>query len=166
MRRYVRILIILSACLAASLAAGCVYSVVLAFPIEPFGLLNRRSLKGFAATAVIIGGFAAVFGVLPALPGIIVAERTGVRSFWFYGLGGALTGILAYALCVVVLAWGAGSDNKWSVLAEIITVDRADAWIISAAAGLAAGLVDWLIAGRNAGIWPPAASRPGTGAMR
>jgi len=162
MRRYVRILIILSACLAASLAAGCVYSVVLAFPIEPFGLLNRRSLKGFAATAVIIGGFAAVFGVLPALPGIIVAERTGVRSFWFYGLGGALTGILAYALCVVVLAWGAGSENKWSVLAEIITVDRAES-------GCRSRRRARLLADRRprrGDLAPAAPSRPGTGAMR
>jgi len=80
---------------------------------------------------------------LPAAIGVLVAEAFAVRAWIYHAGNGAAS------------AWVA-----WRLLGEPepIPLDQ-PATVI--AAGLAGGLAYWLIAGRNAGLWPPPAVAPG-----
>ena len=99
--------------------------------------------------AVTIG--AAIFAgvaVLPALLIIVLTEGFGWRSSLVYAaLGGVLALTLGYGI-----DFAGYIDEPGSGFAR----ERE----VFAAAGIAGGLVYWLIAGRNAGIWK--SSRPTT----
>ena len=96
----------------------------------------------FAVVATI--GFVVIgsFGFLPALIIALVTEALNIRSALIYATGGALLGALGYLAIArfdpdtMTMVGGAGREVE-----------------IMAGAGIVAGLVYWLIAGRNAGAW-------------
>lgn len=89
---------------------------------------------GIAVTAIVI----AMLAVLPMLLVVVLAEWLAWRSVLIYpALGGALAMVMVYGL------------NFTATIADTFVRERQ----VVAAAGIAAGLVYWLIAGRKAGVW-------------
>jgi hypothetical protein len=82
-----------------------------------------------------------VVGFLPVLLVVVIAEGFGLRSVIVYGvIGGALA-----------LAAGYGLDFGRYLVAH--DGDLNNEREVIAAAGIAGGLVYWLVAGRKAGAW-------------
>jgi hypothetical protein len=93
------------------------------------------SVTGIAAIMIFSVGF------LPALLVIALAEGLALRSAVIYGIIGAL----------LALAMGYGLDFAGYIATP--EGDLARNREVFAAAGIAGGLVYWLIAGRRAGTW-------------
>jgi hypothetical protein len=87
----------------------------------------------------------AFFAFFPALIAILLAENFAWRSVLFYAIGGAAIGLFFG----FVLPTESPSPFYVARSTELI-----------AGAGIAAGLVFWLIAGRNAGAWRAVPSKP------
>jgi hypothetical protein len=74
---------------------------------------------------------------------ILIAESFSLRSVLVYALAGGVTGLsCGYTLGFVEYAPRFRIDAPFGTNFELM-----------AAAGIAAGLVYWLIAGRTAGLW-------------
>jgi len=87
--------------------------------------------------------FVAVVALLPALAILAIAEGFRWRSVLIYaGLGGALALLLYYGLGLAGIALEADGGDLLGRQREVL-----------AAAGIAGGLVYWLMAGRRAGAW-------------
>ena len=136
-----RILVILVAFFAASLAAGVVLVFSIVFPEWGSGRFGFD--EGSFAVIVTIG-FVVIgsFGFLPALIIALVTEALNVRSALIYATGGAVLGALSYLGI-------ARFDPGTMTMADGVRREVE----IMAGAGIVAGLVYWLIAGRNAGAW-------------
>jgi hypothetical protein len=136
-----RILIILVAFFAASLAAGIVLVFAIVFPEWGGGRFGFDE-GSFAVVATI--GFVVIgsFGFLPALIIALVTEALNIRSALIYATGGAVLGALAY------LGIARFDPDTMTMVGGV----RREVEIM-AGAGIIAGLVYWLIAGRNAGAW-------------
>jgi hypothetical protein len=93
------------------------------------------SVTGIAAIIIFSVGF------LPALLAIALAEGLALRSAVIYGIVGAL----------LALAMGYGLDFAGYI--AMPEGDLARNREVFAAAGIAGGLVYWLVAGRRAGMW-------------
>jgi len=93
------------------------------------------SVTGLAAIIIFSVGF------LPSLLVIALAEGLGLRSAVVYGIVGALLA-LAMAYGLDFAGYIASSEGDLAGNREVF-----------AAAGIAGGLVYWLIAGRRAGMW-------------
>lgn len=129
----------------ASLAAGAVVS---------FGLLGPewRGLSGepveramFWSMTLFASGLAWFAGFLPVVIAVVLAEAFKLRSLLVYAAASAVLFALG--------AFGGGFINAYEE-----SIDRAPPLIspdlqLAAAAGIAFGLVYWLLAGRNAGRW-------------
>jgi len=130
-----RVLVVLAAFVAASIVAAFVIT---------FAMLMewQEILAGTGAGWLAVGFFALIVSaktLLPAMLLIAIAEGLGIRSVLFYGAcGGAGLVALYYGLGLAERGPGGlvGRDLE-----------------IMAGAGLAAGLVYWMIAGRRAGCW-------------
>lgn len=144
-----RVLVIMVAFLAASLAAGVILVFALVYPDWGSGRFGFDE-GSFAVVATI--GFVLVgsFGFIPALMIALVTEALNVRSALAYAVAGALIGALSY------LSIARFDPESMTVLGGV----RREVEIM-AGAGIVAGLVYWLIAGRNAGLWrlPPSPPR-------
>jgi hypothetical protein len=81
--------------------------------------------------------------LLPAVLVIVVSEVARMRSFIYYGVGGALVALAAYY----------GSDISVQLENTTDVTPVANTLQLAAAAGILGGLAYWLIAGRNAGRW-------------
>jgi len=91
-----------------------------------------------------------VIGFLPTLLVIVITEGLALRSVVVYGaIGGALALTMAFGWDFA--AHGAAAN-----------VDIAREREVFAAAGIACGLVYWLFAGRNAGLWTSSQRGPGS----
>ena len=136
-----RILVILVAFFAASLAAGIVLVFSIVFPEWGSGRFGFDE-GSFAVVATI--GFVVIgsFGFLPALIIALVTEALNVRSALVYATGGAVLGAVSY------LGITRFDPDTMTMVGGI----RREVEIM-AGAGIVAGLVYWLIAGRNAGAW-------------
>jgi hypothetical protein len=143
-----RTVVVFFAFLLSSLAAAMVVAIGMLLP-EWRDILAFSPEQGVFSVAV---GFSAVLisglALLPAMIVIAIAEAFRLRSVLFYAAVGGL-GFLA-------LYYGAGFADR--VAGGPMTREME----IIAAAGIVAGLVYWLLAGRNAGKWrepaPPAAA--------
>jgi hypothetical protein len=145
-----RILVILFACLLASLAAGLVVSLAVLIPmvgdlaLGPYG----ESVLGVVVTFGAL--FVSAYALAPLLLVIVCAEAFAIRALLFYALGGALMGAVLYF-----------NYSGWSGRAFTAGGFARRELEVMAAAGIVAGLVYWAIAGRTAGKWreaPPQAS--------
>lgn len=137
-----RIFVILFACLIASFAAGLVVTLAVVLPDLsdlPLGTFEQGAfglMVGFGAL------FVSFYAFVPVLLVIVAAEAFSIRSLLFYATAGALLGCVLY-LNLDGWNWGAVSVQGFA---------RREMEIM-AAAGIVAGFVYWMIAGRNAGRW-------------
>src|SRR6202043_3406769 len=137
-----RLFVILFAFLAASLVAGMIvigaimfpeFSDLGAGPVDP-GALNIMLGFGF----IFVSGFA----LLPAMIVVAITEAFYIRGALTYAVGGGLVGLACYLGLVPFDPATMRFDGIIRRHLEIMT-----------GAGIVAGLIYWVIAGRNAGAW-------------
>lgn len=147
-----RLIVILFAFLAACFVGGMIVVSAIMFPefsdlgagpVDP-GVLNVILGFGF----IFVSGFALV----PAMVVVAITEAFYVRSALAYAVGGGLVGLACYLGLVPFDTEQLRFEGIVRRHLEIMT-----------GAGIAAGFVYWLIAGRTAGAWRvplPALRRP------
>lgn len=143
----VRIIIVLFGFLVASFAAAAVVIGAILFP-DLSGLdfqLDDSTLQLIAAFGFI---FISGFALLPAMLVALITEAFGIRSLLAYAVGGAAVGAACY-LSLVPFDTATMSFNG---------IIRRELEVMTGA-GIVAGFVYWLIAGRNAGAWRDAPPR-------
>jgi hypothetical protein len=145
-----RLFVILFAFLAACLVAGMIVLVAVLFP--EFTDLGIGEID--PAINVVIGlGFIFIsgFALIPAMIVAAITEAFHIRSVLAYAVGGALVGAACYLGLIPFDPETMRFDGIVRRHLEIMT-----------GAGIVAGLVYWMIAGRNAGAWraPPRPQRP------
>ena len=145
-----RLFVILFAFLASCLVAGMIVVGAVLFPeFTDLGIGNIDP-----AINVIVGlGFIFIsgFALLPATIVALITEAFAIRSVLVYAIGGALVGAACYLGLIPFDTETMHFDGIIRRHLEIMT-----------GAGIVAGLVYWMIAGRNAGVWrlPPPVRRP------
>jgi hypothetical protein len=136
-----RLFVILFAFLAACLVAGMIVVGAVLFPeFTDLGIGNLDP-----AVNVVIGlGFIFIsgFALLPAMLVAAITEAFYIRSVLAYAVGGALVGAACYLGLIPFDPDTMRFDGIVRRHLEIMT-----------GAGIVAGLIYWLIAGRNAGAW-------------
>jgi hypothetical protein len=141
-----RLLVIFLAFLAACLAAGIIVVSALLFP--DFSELGTGPVDEGALDVVLGFGFIIVsgFALVPAMLIAAITEAFHIRRVLTYAIGGGLVGLACYLGLVPFDTDTMRFEGIVRRQLEIMT-----------GAGIVAGLVYWLIAGRNAGAWrkPP-----------
>jgi len=151
------VVILLGMCLAA-LAAGAVVVLAVLFPEW-----SELALGPFDETGVgLVLAFGLIFvsgvALVPALIVVLITEAFGIRNALAYAAGGALSGAACYLGLVPF-----DPDTL-----SFVGIIRRDLEIMTGA-GIVAGVVYWMVAGRNAGRWreappvPPVAPPPPAG---
>ena len=146
-----RLFVILFAFLAACFVAGMIvvgaimfpeFSDLGAGPVDP-GVLNVVLGFGF----IFVSGFALV----PAMVVVAITEAFCIRGALTYAVGGGLVGLACYLGLVPFDPEQLRFEGIVRRHLEIMT-----------GAGIVAGVVYWMIAGRTAGAWriPPPLLRP------
>ena len=147
-----RLFVILFAFLAACFVAGMIVVAAIMFPefsdlgagpVDP-GVLNVILGFGF----IFVSGFALV----PAMVVVAITEAFYIRGALTYAVGGGLVGLACYLGLVPFDAEQLRFEGIVRRHLEIMT-----------GAGIVAGVVYWMIAGRNAGAWriaPPLLRAP------
>jgi hypothetical protein len=140
--------------LAASLGAGCVLALWVAFLLlqdEAPHVISVDDMKRLMLMPVVLSVSAAVLGLLPAIPAIIYSERKSMRSLWFHLYGGALVGIAGYLLYLGILVSPEPSATL-GVLRHSMSFPALGMWLAVGLSGFFGGFIYWLIRGRRAGI--------------
>src|SRR3954462_8305563 len=137
-----RLIVIFFGFLAASLVAGMIVVVAVLFP--EFSDLDSGSIDPDAVKVVIGFGFIFIsgFALLPEMLVVLITEAFYIRSLLAYALGGAVVGLDCYLGFGPLAPATLHFDGIIRRHLEIMT-----------GAGIIAGLVYWMIAGRNAGAW-------------
>jgi len=146
-----RLFVIAFAFLLACFVAGIIvvgamlYPEISNFPDAPIDQSAVNIVLGFGF--IFISGFA----LLPALIVMLITEAFSIRSVLAYAVGGAIVGAACYLGLIPFDPNTMQFDGIVRRHMEIMT-----------GAGIVAGLVYWLIAGRSAGAWrePPRPLRP------
>jgi hypothetical protein len=146
-----RLVVILFGFFAACLVAGMIVVAAVLFP--EFTDLGTGPIDSSALNVVLGFGFIFIsgFALLPALIVVAITEAFYIRSVLAYAVGGGLVGLACYLGLVPFDPETLRFDGIVRRHLEIMT-----------GAGIVAGLVYWLVAGRNAGAWrePPRPLRP------
>jgi len=141
-----RLIVIFFAFLLACFAAGAIVVVAVLYP--EFSDLGVREIDQSAISVVLGFGFIFLsgFALLPALVVVLITEAFYIRGMLTYAVGGAIVGAACYLGLVPFDTTTMQFDGIVRRHLEIMT-----------GAGIVAGLVYWMIAGRNAGNWrePP-----------
>ena len=141
-----RLFAILFGFLFACLAAGIVVVCAVLYP--EFSDLGTGPIDQSAINVVLGFGFIFIsgFALLPALIVVLITEAFYVRGVLTYAVGGAIVGAACYLGLVPFDPDTMHFDGIVRRHLEIMT-----------GAGIVAGLVYWVIAGRTAGAWrePP-----------
>lgn len=143
MSLFFRFFVIFFALMISILAAGLALAVGVMLP--DFVTVTTDPVEHFAFffvsffTTSMVGAYAFV----PALALIAIAEAFDIRSIFYYALGGAAIGLLAY--------FGTNMSIQIEETTDMPPV--AFGLQLVAASGIIAGFVYWLIAGRRAGRW-------------
>jgi hypothetical protein len=138
-----RIIVIFFALIVAIMIAGITLAIGIIAPdwtgidSDPFERVSFFVVSFFATS------FVGAVAFLPALLVIVIAEAARLRSFIYYGVGGALVGLASY--------FGSNISVRLENTTDVAPVGNA--LQLAAAAGIIGGLAYWLIAGRNAGRW-------------
>ncbi len=125
--------------LGACFAAGMIVVFAILIPEMSNGTLDADGINliiGFGF--ILISGFA----LLPALILILVTEAFYIRHILAYAIGGAVAGACCY---LAFVPFDTVTMSFTGVVRHHLEV--------MVGAGVVAGVVYWLIAGRNAGIW-------------
>ena len=136
-----RIFVVLFAFLAASAVAGLVIALGLLPPDFDEFLMMPGGHAGFGVAVAISGFLISGYALLPAMLFILIAEAFRLRSFLWYAAFGAVLALLITQ-----------GSNLWIAGAPGYSLEGHDREIF-AAAGIAAGLAYWAMAGRSAGAW-------------
>jgi Kef-type K+ transport system membrane component KefB len=146
-----RIIVILFGFFAASFAAAAVVIGAVLFPEwSEIDLGLDDSTLSIIATFGFI--FISGFALLPAVIVALITEAFGIRSLLLYVVGGAIAGAACYLSLVPF-------DTDTMSFHGIVHRELE----VMTGAGIVAGFVYWLIAGRNAGAWrglPQSSSTP------
>jgi hypothetical protein len=137
-----RLFIILLGFIAASLVAGAIVVGAVLFPaLSDFadGPIDPSALNVVLGLGFI---FVSGFALLPAMIVVAITEAFYIRSALAYAVGGGVVGLACYLGLVPFDPATLRFDGIIRRHLEIMT-----------GAGIVAGLVYWLIAGRNAGAW-------------
>jgi hypothetical protein len=137
-----RLFAILFAFLFACLAAGMIVVGAVLYP--EFSDLGSGPIDQSAINVVLGFGFIFIsgFALLPALIVVLITEAFYVRGVLTYAVGGAIVGCACYLGLIPFDSATLHFDGIVRRHLEIMT-----------GAGIVAGLVYWLIAGRTAGAW-------------
>jgi hypothetical protein len=137
-----RLFVILFAFIAASLVAGAIVVGAVLFPtLSDFadGPIDPSALNivlGFGF--IFVSGFA----LLPAMIVVAVTEAFYIRSVLAYAVGGGVVGLACY---LGLVPFDPATLRFHGIVRRHLE--------IMTGAGIVAGLVYWIIAGRNAGAW-------------
>jgi hypothetical protein len=146
-----RLFVIFFGFLAACFVAGMIVVVAVLYP--EFSDLGSGTIDQSAINVVLGFGFIFLsgFALLPALIVVLITEAFYVRGVLTYAVGGAIVGCACYLGLVPFDPATLHFDGIVRRHLEIMT-----------GAGIVAGLVYWMIAGRTAGAWrePPRPLRP------
>jgi len=141
-----RLFVIVIGFLAACLVAGMIVVGAVLFP--EFSDFSDGPIDPSALNIVLGFGFIFLsgFALLPAMVVVATTEAFYVRSVLAYAAGGAVVGLACYLGLVPFDSDTLRFEGIVRRHLEIMT-----------GAGIVAGVVYWLIAGRNAGAWrePP-----------
>lgn len=146
-----RIFVILFGFLAACFVAGMIVVGAVLYPELSdldSGMIDQSAINVLLGFGFI---FLSGFALLPALVVVLITEAFYIRSVLAYAVGGAIVGAACYLGLVPFDTETLRFDGIIRRHLEIMT-----------GAGIVAGLVYWLIAGRTAGAWrqpPPLPSR-------
>jgi hypothetical protein len=137
-----RLFVIFFAFLAACLVAGMIVVVAVLFP--EFSDLGSGPVDPGALNIVLGFGFIFIsgFALLPAMIVAMITEAFYIRSALAYAIGGGLVGLACYLGLVPFDTDTLRFDGIVRRHLEIMT-----------GAGIVAGVVYWMIAGRTAGAW-------------
>ncbi len=137
-----RLFAILFGFLAASLVAGAIVVGAVLFP--EFSELAMGPIDRSALNIVLGFGFIFIsgFALLPAMIIVAVTEAFGIRSALAYAIGGGAVGLACYLGLIPFDPATLHFDGIVRRHLEIMT-----------GAGIVAGVVYWMVAGRNAGLW-------------
>jgi hypothetical protein len=141
-----RIFVILFGFLAACFVAGMIVVGAVLYPELSdldSGMIDQSAINVLLGFGFI---FLSGFALLPALVVVLITEAFYIRSVLAYAIGGAIVGAACYLGLVPFDTETLRFDGIIRRHLEIMT-----------GAGIVAGLVYWLIAGRTAGAWrrPP-----------
>src|SRR5882757_1697794 len=147
-----RLFVVFFAFLLACFAAGTIVVVAVLFP--EFSDLSMGGTIDQSAINIALGfGFIFIsgFALLPALIVVLITEAFYIRGVLTYAIGGAVVGCACYLGLIPFDPDTLRFDGIVRRHLEILT-----------GAGIVAGLVYWMVAGRNAGAWrePPPPLRP------
>jgi hypothetical protein len=141
-----RLFVVFFAFLAACLVAGLI--VVLAVLFPEFSDLGTGPIDQDAFNIVLGFGFIFIsgFALLPALLVVAITEAFYVRGVLTYAVGGGVVGLACY---LGLIPFDPDTLSFHGIVRRHLE--------IMTGAGIVAGLVYWMIAGRNAGAWrePP-----------
>ena len=146
-----RLFAILFGFLAACLVAGMIVVGAVLFP--EFSDLSSGPIDPSALNIVLGFGFIFIsgFALLPAMIVVVITEAFYIRGALTYAVGGGVVGLACYLGLVPFDTTTLQFDGIVRRHLEIMT-----------GAGIVAGFIYWMIAGRNAGAWrePPRPLRP------
>jgi hypothetical protein len=141
-----RLFVIFFAFLAACLVAGMIVVGAVLFP--EFSELGAGPIDQGALNIVLGFGFIFIsgFALLPAMIVAAITEAFSIRGVLTYAVGGGLVGLACYL--------GLVPFDPDTLRFEGIVRRHLE---IMTGAGIVAGVIYWMIAGRNAGAWrePP-----------
>ena len=135
MALFLRLFVVFFGLCFGCLAAGAVLVIATLSPGALESPLDRLDWLFLCWAVLTSAAIVAVVVFVPAMIVIVIAEALALRSLFFYALAGGIGGLL-YGLAFPAAA------NSFDPTVEI-----------ALAAGVAAGLVYWLFAGRTAGLW-------------
>src|ERR1700704_2547727 len=137
-----RLFVILFGFLAACLVAGIIVVCAVLFP--EFSDLGAGPIDQGALNIVLGFGFIFIsgFALLPAMIVVAITKAFYVRGALTYAVGGGVVGLACYLGLVPFDPATLRFDGIIRRHLEIMT-----------GAGIVAGLIYWIIAGRNAGAW-------------
>jgi hypothetical protein len=146
-----RLFVILFGFLAACLVAGMIVVGAVFFP--EFSDLGAGPVDSGALDIIVGFGFIFIsgFALLPAMIIVLITEAFYVRGALTYAVGGGVVGLACYLGLIPFDPTTLRFDGIVRRHLEIMT-----------GAGIVAGVVYWMIAGRNAGAWrrPPRPLQP------
>src|ERR1700760_4886727 len=137
-----RLFVILFGFLAACLVAGMIVVGAVLFP--EFSDLGAGPVDSGVLNIMLGFGFIFVsgFALVPAMIVVLITEAFYIRSALTYAVGGAIVGLACYLGLVPFDVEQFRFEGIVRRHLEIMT-----------GAGILAGVVYWMIAGRNAGAW-------------
>jgi hypothetical protein len=146
-----RLIVIFIGFLGACLVGGMIVVAALLFP--EFSDLGAGPVDQGTIDVLLGFGFIFVsgFALLPAMVIVAITEAFYIRSVLAYAVGGGLVGLACYLGLVPF-------DPDTLQFSGIVRRHLE----IMTGAGIVAGFVYWMIAGRNAGAWrhPPPSPKP------